>query len=83
MSHVEQIKAFYKERRDVMLRALEEYFPREAHFTHPAGGLFVWAELPRHIDTRELLVEAVREQGGVRARAGVPPGQYGGRTRCG
>jgi 2-aminoadipate transaminase len=60
--HVETIKAFYKERRDVMLRAIEEHFPPDAHFTRPAGGLFVWAELPRHVDTRELLVDAVQEK---------------------
>jgi 2-aminoadipate transaminase len=67
--HVEQVKAFYKERRDVMLDALEEHFPRQAHFTHPAGGLFVWAELPRHVDTRELLVDAVQD------RVAFVPGQ--------
>ncbi|HET6316463.1 MAG TPA: PLP-dependent aminotransferase family protein [Chloroflexota bacterium] len=61
-SHVEHIKAFYRERRDVMLRALEEHFPSDAHFTRPAGGLFVWAELPSFIDTRELLQDAVREK---------------------
>ncbi len=67
--HVEQVKAFYKERRDVMLEALEEHFPREARFTHPSGGLFVWAELPRHVDTRELLVDAVQD------RVAFVPGQ--------
>jgi 2-aminoadipate transaminase len=61
-THVERIKSFYKERRDVMLRALEEHLPADAHFTRPAGGLFVWAELPRHIDTRELLLEAIKDK---------------------
>jgi 2-aminoadipate transaminase len=60
--HVERIKAFYRERRDVMLRAIEDHFPADAHYTRPAGGLFVWAELPRHIDTRELLLDAVKEK---------------------
>jgi 2-aminoadipate transaminase len=67
--HVERIKAFYKERRDVMLRALEEHFPAHAYFTRPAGGLFVWAELPSDVDTRELLVDAVRD------RVAFVPGQ--------
>jgi 2-aminoadipate transaminase len=67
--HVQEIKTFYKERRDVMLRALEEHFPSDAHHTRPAGGLFVWAELPRHVDTRELLIEAVQE------RVAFVPGQ--------
>ena len=68
-THVEAIKAFYKERRDVMLRALEEHFPADAHFTRPAGGLFVWAELPRHVDTRELLLDAIQD------RVAFVPGQ--------
>lgn len=60
--HVERIRAFYKERRDVMLRAIEEHFPEEATYTRPQGGLFVWAELPRQVNTRELLLAAVKEQ---------------------
>ena len=60
--HVERIKAFYRERRDVMLRAIEEHFPADAHYTRPAGGLFVWVELPPHIDTRALLLEAVAQK---------------------
>jgi 2-aminoadipate transaminase len=46
----------------VMLRAIEEHFPQEARYTRPAGGLFVWAELPGHTDTREVLLDAVREK---------------------
>jgi 2-aminoadipate transaminase len=68
-THVEKIKAFYRERRDVMLQALDEYFPPAARYTRPQGGLFVWAELPRHIDTRELLLDAVE------ARVAFVPGQ--------
>jgi len=60
--HVERIKDFYRERRDVMLRSIQEHFPADAHYTRPAGGLFVWAELPRDIDTRELLLEAIEEK---------------------
>jgi 2-aminoadipate transaminase len=60
--HVERIKAFYRERRDVTLRAIEEHFPADAHYTRPAGGLFVWAELPHYIDTRDLLMEAIQDK---------------------
>jgi 2-aminoadipate transaminase len=57
--HVVKIRDFYRERRDVMLEALGEHFPPAAHFTRPAGGLFVWAELPRRMDTRALFVDAI------------------------
>lgn len=60
--HVARLKGFYKERRDVLLRAIEEHFPDEARYTRPAGGLFVWAELPTDVDTRELLLDAVKEK---------------------
>ena len=79
-THVEAIKAFYKERRDVMLRALEEHFPADAHFTRPAGGLFVWAELPRHVDTRELLLDAIQDKVAFVPGQGFHPDNTGTNT---
>lgn len=78
--HVAEIKHFYKERRDVMLRALEEHFPGEAHFTRPAGGLFVWAELPGDVDTRELLIEAVQNKVAFVPGQGFHPDNTGTNT---
>jgi 2-aminoadipate transaminase len=77
---VERIKAFYKERRDVMLRAIEEHFPADAHFTRPAGGMFVWAELPMMVDTRELLVEAVKQKVAFVPGQGFHPDNSGTNT---
>src|SRR5207245_5407434 len=59
---VEGIKTFYRERRDVMLRSIEEHFPPDARYTRPAGGLFVWAELPHDVDTRQLLLDAIQDK---------------------
>jgi 2-aminoadipate transaminase len=78
--HVERIKAFYKERRDVMLRAIEEHFPADAHYTRPAGGLFVWAELPPHIDTRELLLGAIEDKVAFVPGQGFHPDNSGTNT---
>ena len=44
-----------------MLRALASYFPRQASWSQPEGGLFVWATLPDYIDTTDLLAKALRE----------------------
>jgi 2-aminoadipate transaminase len=44
-----------------MLAALREHFPPEAIWTHPEGGLFIWATLPEFIDTGDLLARALRE----------------------
>ncbi|MDR1083013.1 MAG: PLP-dependent aminotransferase family protein [Coriobacteriales bacterium] len=45
----------YRERRDAMLAALDEFFPPEAHWTHPTGGFFVWVTLPPYVDTTQML----------------------------
>lgn len=50
----------YKSRRDAMLTAMERYFPPEATWTKPDGGLFIWATLPDMIDTTDLLALALR-----------------------
>jgi 2-aminoadipate transaminase len=42
-----------------MLDALAEHFPREAVWTRPQGGLFIWATLPEYIDTTDLLALAL------------------------
>ena len=44
-----------------MLDALAEHFPAEAEWTHPEGGLFLWATLPDYLDTTDLLARALQE----------------------
>ena len=51
----------YRRRRDVMLDALAEHFPVQSTWTHPAGGLFLWATLPEYLDTTDLLARALQE----------------------
>ncbi|MDP9425988.1 MAG: PLP-dependent aminotransferase family protein [Actinomycetota bacterium] len=58
-AYVRRLTALYKERRDAMLDALAEFMPNEVHWTHPEGGLFVWATLPSYIDATAMLPRAV------------------------
>jgi 2-aminoadipate transaminase len=60
--YVSDLCAIYRQRRDAMLDALAEFFPREAEWTQPSGGLFIWATLPEFIDTADLLAKALREE---------------------
>ena len=60
--YVQDLCAIYRQRRDAMLDALAEFFPREAEWTQPSGGLFIWATLPEFIDTGDLLAKALREE---------------------
>jgi len=60
--HVRQIRKVYRERRDAMLHALEEFFPPEVTWTHPKGGLFLWISLPRGMDSQLLFRSALAEK---------------------
>ena len=72
----------YRRRRDVMLDALAEHFPREASWTHPQGGLFIWATLPDYIDTTDLLARALQEHVAfVPGRAAFVDGRGGSAMR--
>ena len=57
--HIAKICQLYKRKRDLMLGAMEEQFPEGTVWTKPHGGLFTWATLPAHIDTREMFQQAL------------------------
>jgi 2-aminoadipate transaminase len=58
--HVRKIRKVYGERRDVMLNALDEFFPKEVTWTHPQGGLFLWVTLPEGMNCQNLFKAAVK-----------------------
>ncbi len=60
-AHIARIRDVYRRRRDAMLAALEDSMPPEVTFTRPAGGLFLWVELPAGINSRELLEHSLDE----------------------
>ncbi|MBV8491439.1 MAG: PLP-dependent aminotransferase family protein [Candidatus Eremiobacteraeota bacterium] len=54
-SHVATIARTYRERRDVMKAALAQIPDAgRLHLSRPAGGMFLWAQIPG-VDTQELL----------------------------
>lgn len=61
-AHIARIRRVYRARRDAMLAALEEHFPEDISFTRPAGGLFLWVELPEGMDARSLLERTLEER---------------------
>jgi 2-aminoadipate transaminase len=60
--YVRDLCGIYRQRRDAMLDALAEFFPAEAAWTQPDGGLFIWATLPDFLDTEDLLAKALQEE---------------------
>jgi 2-aminoadipate transaminase len=60
--HIAELIVLYRQKRDVMLRAMQWYFPAEVRWTRPAGGFFIWVTLPPNLDASDILPRA-REQG--------------------
>lgn len=57
-----QIKTFnenYRQRRDTMISALEQYMPSGCTWTHPEGGFYVWVTVPDGVDTKAMLPRAI------------------------
>lgn len=60
--HIQLIKDSYSQRRAVMIKALQEYFPGNIKWTEPGGGLFLWVTLPEGVSATALVQEAVKQQ---------------------
>jgi 2-aminoadipate transaminase len=60
--HVWMIRRVYSERRNVMLEAMEEFFPPDVKWTHPQGGLFLWATMPEELQSAEVLKAAIEHK---------------------
>jgi 2-aminoadipate transaminase len=77
-AHVRKIRPIYRERRDTMLKAMEEHFPPGVTWTKPQGGLFLWVRLPEYLDSEDLLEIAIEEKVAfVPGRAFYPGGSDG------
>jgi len=76
--HIKRLRQVYKERRDTMLDALAEFWPEGSSWTHPQGGLFLWARVPEPINTKDFLQEALAEKVAYVPGVNFYPNQDGG-----
>ena len=60
--HIPTIRELYGNQCKAMLDAMDQHFPKEATWTKPDGGMFIWVELPQHINAMELLDEAIKNK---------------------
>ena len=61
-AHIKDICDLHKIKRDAMLAALDKYVDKRVTFTHPNGGLFIWAELPEGYDSFKLCQEITKRK---------------------
>lgn len=60
--HVEKIREMYKNKRDIMISLIKKHFPKDIEYTIPKGGMFIWINLPKGVDTRLMFQKAIREK---------------------
>lgn len=56
---IQRVRAFYRERRGVMLGALQKHFTGRATWTSADGGLFTFMTMHEDVDTAKLFPRAV------------------------
>jgi DNA-binding transcriptional MocR family regulator len=63
--HLRRLRAALKTQAHQMADAVARYFPPGCRLSLPQGGLMLWIELPRHVDSREVFALARLEHIGV------------------
>lgn len=59
-SHLRRLRRVFGDSVDRATRVIEHCFPTGTRVSRPAGGFVLWVELPREIDSRVLLDQALR-----------------------
>ena len=62
-AHISLMKKVYSHRKNVMIKAMEKYFPKNVTYTNPKGGLFTWVTLPDGLDASCLQREKATPRG--------------------
>jgi 2-aminoadipate transaminase len=60
--HILKICETYKPKRDIMMNAMEKYFPEGYTCYKPKGGMFAWVTLPEGVDTEVMFLDAIKEK---------------------
>jgi 2-aminoadipate transaminase len=68
--HLPKIIELYRPRRQSMLNAMKSFFPKEFRWSHPDGGMFIWAEGPRGFDLKNAYKKAIQRN------VAFVPGRY-------
>lgn len=60
--HIEEIRALYRHKTELMLGELDKHMPKEIKYTRPEGGLFLWCTLPDGLDSAPLVKKAIEKK---------------------
>lgn len=61
---MEKTIAIYKPKLNVMINAIEDYFPKGFKWVKPDGGMFLWVEGPKGLDMEQVCFETIKKKVG-------------------
>lgn len=60
--HIEKIRGIYRRKLNLMCDLIDERLGDFVSYVRPQGGMFVWCELPAHVDMLDFVKRAVVEK---------------------
>jgi DNA-binding transcriptional MocR family regulator len=76
--HLRKLRYALEEQQSAMLAAIARYFPAQTRVSQPAGGYFLWLELPEQMDSLKLFQMALAQASASRrGRSSRRPGGSG------
>jgi DNA-binding transcriptional MocR family regulator len=55
-AHIQTIRKTYLRKKQLMLKAINDYFPSEVAYTKPSGGMFTWLTFPKGFDAADFML---------------------------
>lgn len=71
-SHINRIKNTYYQKKEIMLSAIQNSFPKCIDYTRPDGGLFLWLTFPEGFDSQKFMIEHAIPKAKVAYVPGAP-----------
>jgi len=69
-SHLPKIVQLYKPKLEAMLHAMARHFPQTFSWSHPEGGMFIWAQGPAELDMAAVYRLSIQQ------KVAFVPGKY-------
>ena len=60
--HIAKLNDIYRRKIGLMLSCMDEHFSKSVTYTRPEGGLFLWCDLPEHVDMMAFCSKAVENK---------------------
>jgi len=61
-AHIAKLNDIYRRKIDLMLSCMDQHFSKSVRYIRPEGGLFLWCDLPEHVDMMGFCNQAVQNK---------------------